>query len=118
MRFPYCRVNRDNHGVSGKHQLQEIESAIRRVLMAKWDPIGVSDEPEAANEYDSYIWGVYGLLKRGASDEEIAEHLLSIETESMGFIDRDGKPFVTVQALLPVAAELREMVLPLIPHNA
>ena len=97
--------------------MREIESAIRRVLMAKWDPIGVSEEPGAANEYDSYIWGVYGLLKRGVSDEEIAEHLLMIETESMGFIDCDGKPFATAQALLPVAAELREMIQPLISRS-
>ena len=104
--------------MTGKEQLREIESAIRRVLMAKWDPIGVSDEPGAANEYDSYIWGVYDLLKRGASDEEIAEHLLRIETESMGFIDCDGKPFATAEALLPVAAELREMILPFISRSA
>jgi hypothetical protein len=118
MHFPNCLVNRDNRGVTGKEQLREIESAIRRVLMAKWDPIGVSDEPAAANEYDSYIWGVYGLLKRSASDEEIAEHLLTIETEGMGFVDCDGKPFATAQALLPVARSLREMILPLISRNA
>lgn len=104
--------------MTGKEQLREIESAIRRVLMAKWDPIGVSDEPGAANEYDSYIWGVYGLLKRGASDEEIAEHFLKIETESMGFTDCHGKPFGTAQALLPVAEELRKMMLPAISRNS
>ncbi len=33
--------------------------------MSKWDPIGVCDVREAADEYDSYIWGIYALLKRG-----------------------------------------------------
>jgi hypothetical protein len=30
----------------------EIETKIRPVLMEDWDPIGVSDVPEAADEYD------------------------------------------------------------------
>ncbi|MFZ0688582.1 MAG: hypothetical protein WAM68_02050 [Acidobacteriaceae bacterium] len=96
--------------MSTRDQLREIESAIRAVLMEKWDPINVKDEPRAADEYDGYIWGVYGLLRRGASDEEIAEHLHTIETEKMGFTDREGSPFVPPQALLPVAAELRKVV--------
>jgi hypothetical protein len=46
----------DNRDVTGKDELREIDSAIRRILMEKWDPIGVSDEPQAADEYNSYIW--------------------------------------------------------------
>jgi hypothetical protein len=104
-----CDIS-DNRDVPTKDQLREIESAIRGVLMKKWDPINVKDEPGAADEYDGYIWGVYGLLRRGASDEEIAEHLHKIETGKMGFTDREGTPFVPAQALLPVAAELRKVV--------
>jgi hypothetical protein len=107
----------DNRDVTGREQLREIESAIRRILMAKWDPIGIRDEPEAVDEYDSYIWGLYGLLKRGANDEEIADHLLHIEAETMGFVDCEGKPFATAQALVPVAAELRKFILPMIPSD-
>jgi len=96
--------------MTSKEGMREIESAIRGVLMAKWDPIGVSDEPQAADEYDGYIWGIYGLLKRGANDEEIAEHLLKIETERMGLTDLEGKPFASPQMLLSVAADLREIL--------
>ena len=41
-----------------KERSREIRCHIRGVLMAEWDPIGVSDIPEAADEYDSYIGGV------------------------------------------------------------
>jgi hypothetical protein len=39
-------------------------TAIRAVLMQEWDPIGVADTPEAADEYDVYISKVHGLLIR------------------------------------------------------
>lgn len=33
--------------------------------MDVWDPIGVKDEPNAQDEYDSYLGGVYELLVSG-----------------------------------------------------
>ena len=63
---------------------EDIQEKIRPVLMAEWDPIGVDGIPEAADEYDSYIGGIYVLLRDGASDEKIAGHLAEIETKTMG----------------------------------
>jgi hypothetical protein len=54
--------------------------AIRRILMADWDPIGCG-VPE--DEYDSYIPGIYLLMQRRASVEELASHLDKLETVSM-----------------------------------
>ena len=34
---------------------REVMRAIRAALMQHWDPIGVADIPEAADEYDSYL---------------------------------------------------------------
>ena len=42
-------------------------------------PIGVSDIPEAADEYDPYIGGAYELLERGASEASICDYLHNIE---------------------------------------
>jgi hypothetical protein len=50
---------------------------IRRLLMEEWDPIGVKDIPEAADEYDSYV-GPVGRMLREAS--EIAGYLTAIST--------------------------------------
>ena len=99
--------------MTSKDELEEIESAIRRVLMEKWDPIGVSDEPQAADEYDSYIWGIYGLLKRGAEDKEIATHLLKIETERMGLTDTQGRPLSHSHARDEAVAALRRLRIPI-----
>jgi hypothetical protein len=64
---------------------REIQTAIARVLMEEWDPIGVRDEPQAAGEYDMYVGGIYRLLATGASPDQIAKHLAAIERDRMGF---------------------------------
>jgi hypothetical protein len=68
--------------------------------MRDWDPIGVREEPLAKGEYDRYVGSVYRLLASGASPRQVADHLLTIETESMGMERRE------VEAVLPVAEKL------------
>jgi len=63
---------------------KEIQERIRQVLLHEWDPIGVSDMPEAQDEYDSYVGGIYRLLASGASEYQIIERLYNLETVSMG----------------------------------
>ena len=65
--------------------------------MAKWDPIGVSDVPEAADEYDSYIGGVFDLLNRGATDGEISQYFIGIETDRMGLTAKYGNPLLPAE---------------------
>lgn len=64
-----------------------IQDRVRAVLNANWDPIGVAGE--VTDEYDSYIGVIYSMLRRGTSPEELAAHLLEIETDSMAL---DGLP--------------------------
>ncbi len=66
-----------------KYESRRIRVAIRHVLMDVWDPIGVKEEPNAQDEYDGYLGGVYELLVNGASDENIEDHLWRIVTERM-----------------------------------
>lgn len=58
------------------------------------DPIGISDVPEAADEYDSYIGGVYDLLEQGASEERIRAYLRKIEIDWMGTVNASGEPLL------------------------
>ena len=67
-----------------KYESRRIRVDIRHVLLSVWDPIGIKDEPNAQDEYDSYLGGVYELLVSGASDERIAVRLWQIVTEEMG----------------------------------
>jgi len=70
--------------------------------MREWDPIHVQDIPEAQDEYDGYVGGVYRLLANGASEVTIATHLASVERESMGLA-------TNTEALLAVARHLRQI---------
>ena len=77
----------DGTGMKDQAQItgaQEIQDAIRQILLQDWDPIGVRDVPAAQDEYDGYVGGVYRLLASAASPEAVAEHLRAIETERMG----------------------------------
>ena len=77
----------------------EIQDAIREVLYRDWDPIGVyGNAPE--DEYDSYIGGIYRLLSSAPSRETVAQTLVKIEKECMGYDQAREEP------LLPVADKL------------
>ena len=54
---------------------REIQESIRHILLHDWDPIGVADEPEAQDEYDSYIGGVYRILTTSRSEEALVQFL-------------------------------------------
>jgi hypothetical protein len=85
--------------VIDKYESRRIRVDIRHVLMGVWDPIGVKDEPNAQDEYDGYLGGVYKLLVSGASDERIEEHLWQIVTEQMGLDAKKADMADTVKAL-------------------
>jgi hypothetical protein len=60
----------------------------------------VKDGPNAQDEYDGYLGGVYELLVAGASDDSIADHLWRIVTENMGLeAAKKSDMAETVQAL-------------------
>lgn len=67
-----------------KERSIQIQESIRGVLMQKWDPIGIKDEPGAQEEYDRYIEGVYRLLADASPTEGIVDYLYKIETERIG----------------------------------
>ena len=66
------------------------EAGLRKVLLNDWDPIGVDDVPEAADEYDSYLPQVAGRLRSGASVNEIASYLSHVRRDWMSLLS-DGE---------------------------
>ena len=82
-----------------KYESRRIRVEIRRVLLQHWDPIGISDEPNAQDEYDGYLGGVYELLVGGASDKQIADHLGCIVEERMGLDPQSEASEKTIRAL-------------------
>jgi hypothetical protein len=57
---------------------------LRRILVEEWDPIGVREVPEAADEYDGYLGPLAARLREGASAEVIADYLTEVEEDRMG----------------------------------
>jgi hypothetical protein len=41
----------------------------RAVLVSEWDPIGISDQEEAGDEYDSYIPTIIKMIDDNATSE-------------------------------------------------
>ncbi|HKF51514.1 MAG TPA: hypothetical protein VKB26_04325 [Candidatus Acidoferrales bacterium] len=89
-----------------KHEAKRITSEIRLVLLDIWDPIGVKDEPNAQDEYDCCLGGLFRLLTTHGTDDQIAEYLLQQETEHMGL------GAVRKEAMYPTVAALRRIKLP------
>lgn len=86
-------------------------SRLREIGWAKWNPIGPGGTdgwPE--DEYDSYLLHAAGRLWNGASQEEVANYLVSIETEYMGLGEGPGvhqRTNEVADALSSYVAELR-----------
>jgi hypothetical protein len=80
-----------------------VHESIRQVLLRDWDPIGVNDVPEAQDEYDSYVGGVYRMLASACSEDEIIDHLWRIESHNMGLLTADR------ESLRPVATKLMNL---------
>lgn len=57
---------------------------IREAMRKEWDPIGVVEFPEAADEYDAYVSKILDLVINNTSKSDIVEYLLWLTTEHMG----------------------------------
>jgi len=74
-----------------KQRSREVRRRIRAILLDEWDPIGIRDVPEAADEYDGYIGKIYDLISRDAPPSEVEEYLRWAEVEHMGLPDKREK---------------------------
>lgn len=85
-------------------QARSYHAAIRDVLLREWDPIGVAGIPEAADEYDSYISQVHGLLLRQKPLHELIDFLWWAETEHMGLAGNRRRTEQVAERLLRLRA--------------
>lgn len=79
-------------------------AAIRKVLFWQWDPLAVSGAVKGEDEYDSYIGPLLRLLAAGASDQELAAHLIQLERDVLR-ISSPSEP----ARLAEVIAQLRQI---------
>lgn len=68
-----------------------LERQVRSALLAEWDPIGIKNIAEAANEYDAFAPALAEMLRSKRSEAEIFDYLWQLETGHMGLTgDRDA----------------------------
>jgi hypothetical protein len=68
--------------------------AVDEVLHYVWDPVGVSEFPEARDEYHAYLPQVFQMLQKRSTAVEIAQYLSMVSAGHMGLkanLDHDLK---------------------------
>ncbi len=61
----------------------ELYRRIDEVVHYIWDPIGISETPEARDEYQGYLTAIYGRVKAGDMDA-IVEYMKWVAGDQMG----------------------------------
>jgi hypothetical protein len=83
-------------------------SRLRDLGWRHWDPIGLSgfeggwEKSDAADEYDTYLMKVAGMVRRGEGDDAAARYLVEIESEYMGMgmnADTQSRAEATIAAI-------------------
>ena len=74
--------------------------AVDEVIHYMWDPIGISEIPEARGEYESYLPQLFGMVCEGRDEQTIAQHLGVIKTERMGLPANPGADLDVARLLL------------------
>jgi hypothetical protein len=87
-------------GIKLSPQELELYRAIDEVLHYIWDPIGVSSYPQARDEYQGYVPGVYKLVMGGSDEQKIAEHLGEITTVRMELPENQEQNLHTAQVII------------------
>ena len=77
----------------------ELEKRVDEVLYYVWDPIGVSSEPYARDEYLSYVGSILNMVNTDKSEKLIAQHLCEIESQNMGITPNKSKALETAEIL-------------------
>jgi hypothetical protein len=67
-----------------KQRSAEIQDLIRQVLLRDWNPIGVNNDPELADEYDSYVAPVYRIPMASRSEDDLIDLLYRAERDQIG----------------------------------
>jgi len=86
----------------------ELSRRVDEVLYYVWDPIGVSDEPCARGEYESYVPKILKLVEQNDKTEPISVHLEEIERSQMGLLPDKKKCDYTAELLLNHKQAIKE----------
>lgn len=83
-----------------KFSPQELRKRVDEVLFYIWDPIGVSPDPNARNEYSAYVDKIETLLNQQDAAFQIKKYLCEIESGMMGLSPANEEGATEVAKLL------------------
>jgi hypothetical protein len=86
----------------------QLYTFIDELLWQEWDPIGINSYFEVKDEYSSYAGQVFSLVVRGATAEELAQKLLSIEQEMIGLSGNMAKNLEIARRVIGAAQEIAD----------
>jgi len=78
----------------------ELYQRVDEVLHYLWDPIGVSDIPEARDEYYSYAPQIFSLLMQSMDVAAITSHLANLATVSIGMEPQTERDMEVAEILI------------------
>lgn len=83
----------------------DLQKKINQVLLKEWDPIGIGDDPQAQNEYNSYVFPVLDLLISENSEQNLFKFLWWVETDYMGLPGDESHTKAIVKRLISLIDE-------------
>jgi hypothetical protein len=85
---------------------EPLAAKIRSLLFCEWDPCGVNQNADCANEYDEYLPAIHRLAKERRSIEEIAAQLNFVESSYINMTPRKELNRAIAEKIIVVAGEL------------
>jgi hypothetical protein len=83
------------------NNLYDLTKQIRNILLRDWDPVGIGDNPNLRNEYDSYLPELIRILKTFPVNEEaILAYLQKIEADRMGLPEDPERIVISAKNLV------------------
>jgi len=88
-------------------KVKQISKTIRDILLKYWDPIGIyKSGPD--DEYDSYIWPVFKLIRNRTGINEMTDYLYNLEKDIVGsFPDSKEQIILVSEKLVSLKRELQ-----------
>jgi hypothetical protein len=82
---------------------------VDEIIFYHWDPVGVSDSPEARDEYRTYLPQIFLLLRNGATQDAICGLLARFQTDNMGMPLDEQKNAYVASMLISARVRIDEM---------
>ena len=74
---------------------------VRAVLLDKWDPIGIGDNPMLKDEYDAYLADIVRMLEDSSTTPvTISDYLMNVENNKLGLPSNPTSRLVASKALM------------------